>query len=58
MPDVAGLPGFPVDSRLTTGVNGVLLALHGFTGPGLYEPRPTLGAESRGAFRGLTIDVP
>jgi hypothetical protein len=58
MPDVAGLPGFPVDSRRTTGVNGVLLALHGFTGPGLYEPRPTLGAESRGAFRGLTINVP
>ena len=58
MPDVAGLPGFPADARLTTGVNGVLLALHGFTGPGLYEPRPTLGAESRGAFRGLTINVP
>jgi hypothetical protein len=58
MPDVAGLPGFPADSRLTAGANAVTLALHGFTGSGLYEPRPVLGAESRGAFRGLTINVP
>jgi hypothetical protein len=58
MPDVAGLPGFPVDARLTAGANAVTLALHGFTGPGFYEPRPSLGAESRGAYRGLTINVP
>jgi hypothetical protein len=58
MPDIAGLAGFPLDSRLTAGVNAVTLAAHGFTGAGFYEPRPTLGAESKGVYKGLTIAVP
>ncbi len=58
MPDVAGLPGFPTDARLTAGTNVVTLAAHGFTGPGLYEPRPSLGVESKEAYKTLTINVP
>jgi len=58
MPDVAGLPGFPTVSRLTAGDNVVTLSAHGFTGPGLYEPRPILGFESKELYKAIRIGVP
>jgi len=59
MPDVAGLPGFPTDARLTTGTNVVTLSAHGFTGAGLYEQqRPILGFEGKGLFKAFRITVP
>ena len=58
MPDVAGLPGFPTDARLTAGLNVFTLSAHGFTGSGLWEPRPALGFESKEAYRAFVISVP
>ena len=58
MPDVAGLPGFPTEARLTTGDNVVTLSAHGFNGQGLYEPRPILGFESKELYKAFRITVP
>ena len=58
MPDLTALPGFPVDSRLTAGVNIVTVSVLEFTGPGLFEARRTLGAETKEAYRTITIVVP
>ena len=58
MPDVAGLPGFPTAARLSAGDNVVTLSAHGFTGPGLYEPYPIPGFESKGLYKAIRIGVP
>jgi hypothetical protein len=58
MPDLTALPGFPVDSRLSAGVNIVTVAVQEFTGPGIYEARRTLGAETKEAYKTITIVVP
>jgi len=58
MPDVAGLPGFPVASRLAAGSNVVATTGDGFTGQGIFEPRPTLGGEFKGAVRFASLTVP
>ena len=58
MPDVAGLPGFPLEARLTTGTNVVTLSAKGFTGSGLYEPRPIPGYESKELYKARRINVP
>jgi hypothetical protein len=58
MPDVAGLSGFPVASRLAAGSNVVATTGDGFTGQGIFEPRPTLGGEFKGAVRFASLTVP
>jgi hypothetical protein len=58
MPDVSGLSGFPVASRLTAGLNVVAASGFGFTGTGVFEVRPSLGSEFRAATKGTTITVP
>jgi hypothetical protein len=58
MPDVAGLPGFPVAARLTAGTNTLSLDAFGFTGPGIFDLRPTLGSEFKAADRFRRVIVP
>jgi hypothetical protein len=58
MPDVVGVAGFPAAARLNAGPNAVTATAFGFTGPGLFDLRPTLGGESRAATKGATINVP
>ncbi|HSE52268.1 MAG TPA: hypothetical protein VLB00_08760 [Gemmatimonadales bacterium] len=58
MPDVSGLSGFPVASRLTAGLSLVAASGFGFTGTGVFEVRPSLGSEFRAATKGTTITVP
>jgi hypothetical protein len=58
MPDVAGLPGFPVASRLAAGSNDLATTGDGFTGQGVFEPRPTLGGEFKAAVRITSVTVP
>lgn len=58
MPDIAGLPGFPIASRLTAGTNIVTTDVFGFTGTGTFEVRPAVGSESKGSLRFRQINVP
>lgn len=59
MPDVAGLPGFPIDARLTAGDNLLIASGFGFTGAGAFDLRPVLGGEFKASIRsGATIVVP
>ena len=58
MPDVAALAGFPVASRLTPGTNDLSTDSFGFTGSGIRDLRPSLGAEFRAAIRFTTVAVP
>lgn len=58
MPDVAGLSGFPAGARLTAGTNDVTVSGFGFTGPGLFDPVPTPGNESKASIRNSVISVP
>lgn len=58
MPDVAGLATFPVAARVTTGTNDVRLGASGFTGPGIFDLRATLGSEFKAASKVTTINVP
>jgi hypothetical protein len=58
MPDVTGLAGFPAAARLTAGSNDVTVSGFGFTGPGIFELRPTLGSEYKASIRNTTIQVP
>ena len=58
MPDVGGLATFPVAARVTTGTNDVRLGASGFTGPGIFDLRPTLGSEFKAASKVATINVP
>jgi hypothetical protein len=58
MPDVAGLSGFPVASRLQQGSNFVVVEAFGFTGAGTFEPRPVVGTEAKSSTRTRTVDVP
>jgi hypothetical protein len=58
MPDIAGLGGFLAGSRLTAGSNTVAVTAFGFTGTGVFDLRPTLGAESKGAVKTSSLAVP
>ena len=58
MPDVAALAGFPAAARLTRGNNNLDVSLFGFTGPGVFDLRPTLGSEFRAVLRNTTLIVP
>ena len=58
MPDVAGLAGFPADARLTAGPNAATTTLWGFTGPGIFDLKPSLGSEYRAATATASITVP
>ena len=58
MPDVSGLAGFPVASRVTPGTNEVITDMFGFTGAGVFDVQPVLGNEYKGAVRYRTIEVP
>lgn len=59
MPDVAGLAGFPAAARLTPGTNDVVVSAAGWVnGPGIFDLRPTLGAEHKESTRYGTITVP
>jgi len=58
MPDVASLAGFPAAARLTVGENVVSVSGFGFTGPGIFDPRPTLGREFKAAVKSAVINVP
>jgi hypothetical protein len=58
MPDVAALSGFPLASRLAAGENDVAATAFGFTGSGVFDPRPALGGEYRSATRSGAISVP
>ncbi len=58
MPDVAGLAGFPAAARLTAGSNNLDVSMFGFTGPGIFDLRPTLGSEFRAALKNTTLIVP
>jgi hypothetical protein len=58
MPDVAGLAGFPVAARLTAGTNDLVVSGFGFTGPGTFDLKPTLGSEFKASIRNATISVP
>ena len=58
MPDVAGLAGFPAAARLTAGPNAATTTLFGFTGPGTFDLKPTLGSEYKAATTTASITVP
>jgi hypothetical protein len=58
MPDIDGLPGFPIAARLSVGDNAVYVSALGFNGPGVFEPFPTIGKEMKAALKGVTITVP
>ena len=58
MPDVATLAGFPVAARLTAGPNELSASAFGFTGPGIFDVRPNLGSDFKGATAGAMITVP
>jgi len=58
MPDVAGLAGFPAAARLTAGPNAATASLWRFTGPGIFDVKPTLGSEYRAATATASITVP
>lgn len=57
-PDVFGLAGFPAAARVTAGTNDVIASAFGFTGPGIFDLRPSLGSEFRAAAKSATIIVP
>ena len=58
MPDVAGLTGFPIASRLAAGTNDVSVTAAGFTGSGILAARPVVGDEMKLATKSATITVP
>jgi hypothetical protein len=58
MPDVTGLAGFPVASRLAQGTNTLSFSATGFTGPGVVDWIPSLGRTSKSVIRTSAIDVP
>jgi hypothetical protein len=58
MPDVVGLAGFPAAARLTAGPNAATTTLFGFTGPGVFDLKPTVGSEYRAAATTASITVP
>jgi hypothetical protein len=58
MPDVAGLAGFPVESRLSAGANSVVTSGFGFTGTGIFDLRPALGAAFKGGVKVGALTVP
>lgn len=58
MPDVAALNGFPVASRLTSGVNDVMVEASGWNGGGLLSVRPNAGDVLKAGIRLVTISVP
>jgi hypothetical protein len=58
MPDVSGLPGFPAAARLTAGLTDASVSAFGFNGPGIFDLRPSLGAEFKAAARSVQIGVP
>jgi hypothetical protein len=58
MPDVAGLPGFPVASRLTAAVNDVSASGFAIVGTGIFDVQPTVGSEFKGGTRRFTLTVP
>lgn len=58
MPDVAGLAGFPLASRLTAGTNDLDASAWGFIGTGVFDLRPNLGTELKAALRAVTLVVP
>ena len=58
MPDVAGLTGFPIASRLTAGTNDLALTGLTFTGPGIFGLQPNVGGEFKASIRVMTIQVP
>ena len=58
MPNAAALGGFPAAARLSAGSNDVTVSGFGFTGPGIFDPRPTLGSEYKASIRNTTIQVP
>ena len=58
MPDIVGVAGFPTGARLTAGENNVSVSVFGFTGPGTFDIRPTLGGEFRAAIKPATIVAP
>ena len=58
MPDVGGLAGFPAGARLTAGSNTATTTLFGFTGPGIFDLKPTLGSEYKAAASTASITVP
>ena len=58
MPDVAGLASFPSASRLTAGSAIVSTSGYGFTGSGIFDPVPALGAQFVLAVRNTELAVP
>ncbi len=58
MPDVAGLPGFPAAARLSAGPNATTIGGFGFTGPGIFDLRPTLGSEFRAVATTGNLMIP
>jgi hypothetical protein len=58
MPDVSGLAGFPAAARLTAGPNRMTASGFGFTGTGIFDVRPSVGAEFKAASKSVTISVP
>ena len=58
MPDVQGLTGFPLSSRLTSGTNFIMTDAYGFTGAGVFDVIPAIGSEFRGSIRTTAVVVP
>ena len=58
MPDVAGLTGFPIASRLAVGPNGLFTDAYGFVGAGVFDVVPRIGNEFKASFRTIEIVVP
>jgi hypothetical protein len=58
MPDVSTLVGFPAAARLVAGNTTVAALGFGFSGPGVYDLQPTLGADYKAASRSTTVVVP
>ncbi|MCC6317075.1 MAG: hypothetical protein IT361_05220 [Gemmatimonadaceae bacterium] len=58
MPDIAGLNGFPVGSRLEAGQNTTGTTAFGWTGAGIITPQPRAGDLLRGSTRSTDFNVP
>ena len=58
MPDISGIAGFPMASRLSAGENGLIVSGFGFNAPGIFDPVPVLGSEFKAASKFTTLIVP
>lgn len=58
MPDLSGLAGFPIASRLPQGTHTLAFSASGFSGPGVWDLIPVIGGVSTSVIRTGAINIP